>query len=306
MKAKLRPAKDIISTLPQNIIETILCHMHIRDAVRTSVLSKSWRYSWTRISKLVFDEDTFEDVTGSSYLSDLEGQADSWALGKCNFLSAIYQVLLMHRGPILRFTFHMEVDSNCFEIDQIILHLSRSNTVTELKLLLNRCCDETYVLPFSIYSLHRLTYLHLIYYKLICLPFSEYCKLLQSVYNYYDEHIPFIELLECLRLVEHLTIANEWIDMLFIETNPIKLEGYSDIRLEHLYELKIEYFANLSTELEFVKLILAKSPLLKKAKIVLNTKVTKDEVLRILLNSPSVSPVVEITVERRAAELKLT
>nr|GEZ00207.1 F-box/FBD/LRR-repeat protein At1g13570-like [Tanacetum cinerariifolium] len=41
-------------------------------------------------------------------------------------------------------------------------------------------------------------------------------------------------------------------------------KDYSDIWLEHLNELEIGKFANLKVELKFVKLILAKSPVLKK------------------------------------------
>ncbi|XVF43344.1 hypothetical protein PTKIN_Ptkin02bG0033000 [Pterospermum kingtungense] len=46
---------DIISNLPDNITEQILARLSIRDAVRTSVLSRNWRYRWTTIPHLVFD-----------------------------------------------------------------------------------------------------------------------------------------------------------------------------------------------------------------------------------------------------------
>nr|XP_043639685.1 F-box/FBD/LRR-repeat protein At1g13570-like [Erigeron canadensis] len=341
MTAKCR-TKDMISTLPQNIIETILCHLHVRDAVRTSVLSKNWRYSWTRIPKLVFVEDTFKELTaGSDQLSSLEQgivlqNPHNKILKKCKFLYVIYQVLLMHQGPILQFTLDIEACefARCLEIDQIILHLSRSNTVTELKLRLRSGDCDPYQLPLSIYSLHQLTDLHL----RGCL--SEYCKLLQSLSDFYHlGHIPLIEpLFERLRLIGHLTIANEWMDMCLTEDkvprklatslvhlkylsldmcficnlglpllafliksspnleiinllsrecciwnpNPVTLEDHSDIWLEHLYELKIEYVANLKTELEVVKLILAKSPVLKKARIVLDVKIAADGVPQVL------------------------
>ena len=65
-------------------------------------------------------------------------------------------------------------------------------------------------------------------------------------------------------------------------------------------DLEIDNFGNLKVELEFVKLILAKSPVLKKVKIFLLDNITKDEemtLLRILLRSPRASPLVEIIVE---------
>ncbi|KAM0058870.1 putative F-box-like domain superfamily protein [Helianthus debilis subsp. tardiflorus] len=45
---------DIITRIPQAIIETILCLLPIEGAARTSILSKEWRYRWTKIPKLVF------------------------------------------------------------------------------------------------------------------------------------------------------------------------------------------------------------------------------------------------------------
>lgn len=63
----------------------------------------------------------------------------------------------------------------------------------------------------------------------------------------------------------------------------------------------IEHFAYLKHEMEFVKFILAKSPMLLKVSIVLDGVVTKDEKLQmlgILLRSPHASPVVQISVDR--------
>ena len=61
-------------------------------------------------------------------------------------------------------------------------------------------------------------------------------------------------------------------------------------------------FGNREYELDFVKLILAKSPVLKKLRIFLYNKVNKDEELKIkeiLLCSPRASPAVEIIMETR-------
>lgn len=69
--------------------------------------------------------------------------------------------------------------------------------------------------------------------------------------------------------------------------------------MEHLNELMIKDFTNSTTELEFVKFILAKSPVLKKVRILLPCRITKDEeilMLRSLLRAPRTSPVAEIIV----------
>ncbi|GFZ16193.1 F-box/RNI-like superfamily protein [Actinidia rufa] len=48
--------RDLISDLPQSIIETILTKLPIRDTVRTSILSTKWRYKWANLTHIVFDD----------------------------------------------------------------------------------------------------------------------------------------------------------------------------------------------------------------------------------------------------------
>uniref|UniRef100_A0A165ABS8 F-box domain-containing protein n=1 Tax=Daucus carota subsp. sativus TaxID=79200 RepID=A0A165ABS8_DAUCS len=54
------PSTDIISELPGHLRETIVGFLPLEDAVRTSILSRKWRYCWTMIPNLIF-EDTFVD-----------------------------------------------------------------------------------------------------------------------------------------------------------------------------------------------------------------------------------------------------
>ncbi|GJY65609.1 F-box/FBD/LRR-repeat protein-like protein [Tanacetum coccineum] len=158
MKAS-RLSSDIISSLPPIIKETILCLLPIQEAVRTSVLSKEWRYSWTKMPKLVFNDRKFRISTELNRLSVMEQTFHNLSerktmSDKCKFFYAIYQVLLLHQGPILEFTLSMHgANYGCVEIDQMITHLSRKNTVTKLMLDLN----NSYRLPLSIFSLQQLT-----------------------------------------------------------------------------------------------------------------------------------------------------
>ncbi|KAJ1703783.1 hypothetical protein LUZ63_003562 [Rhynchospora breviuscula] len=46
---------DIICNLPECIKHKILVYLPIKEAVRTSILSKDWRYTWTAIPDLVID-----------------------------------------------------------------------------------------------------------------------------------------------------------------------------------------------------------------------------------------------------------
>ena len=47
---------DKLSNLPENIIDAIVMDLSLRDAVRTSILSKTWRYNWCRLSVLMLDQ----------------------------------------------------------------------------------------------------------------------------------------------------------------------------------------------------------------------------------------------------------
>ncbi|PHU22236.1 F-box/FBD/LRR-repeat protein [Capsicum chinense] len=49
------PLPDALSYLPDNIIDVILMCLPCKDAVRTSILSKKWRYHWCRLSELTLD-----------------------------------------------------------------------------------------------------------------------------------------------------------------------------------------------------------------------------------------------------------
>ena len=72
--------------------------------------------------------------------------------------------------------------------------------------------------------------------------------------------------------------------------------------MDHLKELEIVGFTCQKAEIEFVKLIFAKSPVLMKVKMILNKKITTNEELeikRILSGSPCVSPLAEMIVERQ-------
>ncbi|XP_071695479.1 F-box/FBD/LRR-repeat protein At1g13570-like [Rutidosis leptorrhynchoides] len=397
---------DRISALPPPIIETILCLLPIKVAVRTSILSREWKYRWTKIPKLSFKENAFKlSADGTDQLSILEKTFKFSHLGnvmirRCKFFNAINQVLLFHQGPLLEFSLSAFcLDSIkgeiCVELDQIISHLSRRNTVKIFSVDLNETSE--YRLPLSIFSLHQLTNLHL---HKGCMyrqpPFNGFrnltslylhdvkfstktllhlvssCPLLKSFTLFISEDdilgndvFSIADLLECLPVIEHL-ITCLWVsqcfsvdslpqelpiylvhlkylriddmclldsgglpllfflircspnleklelhihgdlatDSVFLEMlkdDPVTLERYSDIWLKNLNELKIDEFIDFKLYLEFVQLILANSPMLKKVSIRLFDEVTADEesnISRILLHSSRASGAAKLIVKR--------
>ncbi|KAK1355609.1 FBD domain-containing protein [Heracleum sosnowskyi] len=113
-----------ISVLPGNILEIILCFLPIRDAVRTSILSRNWRHCWTTVPNLVFNESII-----SPNLFDFS-VFHRQALKALQFVSVINKVLHLHNGPILKFSlsfpeFHCNAQIIHDYIDMWIPLLSR-------------------------------------------------------------------------------------------------------------------------------------------------------------------------------------
>ncbi|XP_052209110.1 F-box/FBD/LRR-repeat protein At1g13570-like [Diospyros lotus] len=134
---------DRISYLPSNVIEKILTCMPIDDSVRTSVLSKKWRYTWVTLPELVFDDAFYRKlrITSTNEL-----------------LLIIYQVLLLHRGPILKFKLHLSEWNRICAIDRLINFVS-NNGVQDFILHIFRYVH--YELPSSVFSCLQLEHLEL-------------------------------------------------------------------------------------------------------------------------------------------------
>lgn len=90
--------KDIVSKMPEDIQVAILGFLPLRDAVRTSILSRNWRYSWTMIRHVIFDEKFFESI------KEKLDQCHNPEWKALKFVSVINNVLLLHNSPILIFS----------------------------------------------------------------------------------------------------------------------------------------------------------------------------------------------------------
>ncbi|KAK9078990.1 hypothetical protein SSX86_000659 [Deinandra increscens subsp. villosa] len=380
MPARVYPKMDRISKLPPGIIETILCLLPIQEAVRTSILSREWRYQWITIPKLEFIQHWFEELLALEQTFSRPSKRKTMSIWREVFY-VIYQVLLMHQGPIHEFTLSIPADGSCLEIDHIILHLSKKNTVKILTINLS----GKYRLPLSFFSLHQLTELHLsgcILHKppssigfaslttldlqeiwgsekdllgflsccpllkrftlmtgggtiddkgdftiadlFECLPVIEYLSLFFFIYTCFAPHrlpkelpttlvhlkyvcmdyawfrhkysVPFLVLLiRSSPNLEKLKLEVSIDDFTFDESewSSFVLEDYSDVTLEHLNELEFINFSNEDNELVVVKLILAKSPVLKNVRILLWDELENEKKLQIpeiILSLPCASP----------------
>ncbi|KAJ0445105.1 putative F-box domain, FBD domain, F-box-like domain superfamily protein [Helianthus annuus] len=356
---------DIISTLPQNIIEDILTRMPLRSALRTSVLSKKWRYTWRGMPKLVFTNNMVTLPSNRSYRQ----------LNKYKLVNAIFHVLLFHNGPTI-IVFYCSVGELHMESEfaQILSYLARGNTVKQLFFIND---NRSYKLPVSFFSFQGLEFIHLqnctfeppltlnrfssltgiVLWKVdvsaqMLQQFLSNCPLLEFIsLNEHQKAIDsvaggntftFVNLLPCVPLIQVLNIREYYmkylctggmphklptslahlkdlfLDVCLVEQNEIssalclirsspvlerivfqmfdndKLpvrqtpanfldpDGYPDLKLDHLEMLEMYNYSNLPLEMEFVKLIMAKSPVLKKVQIELNDNVSVDEELKML------------------------
>ncbi|KAL7606549.1 hypothetical protein Lser_V15G15206 [Lactuca serriola] len=359
MKDHQRQSSDRISSLPDDIIEKILTFIPIRDALRTSVLSKRWRYCWTGMQKLVFD-DRLINVS-----------SDMGVVKKYKLVITIFHVLLLHKGPISELYIHISDEEIVNEIDQIILHLSRSKNIKKFIFEVYRY-DGYYKLPCSFFSLHGLEHLSLKYcvieipsmfngfsmlkslifvevdinatmlqrFLISCPLLEEFTWIGRYVTDFIgDNKCTFVDLFKCLPSVQAVNISRfynkdfyagvmsqklhtplVYLRILVLQvcfgkqdeisstlcvinsspnlekikfkmlryvgqtfnTSFLDPQDYSGLNLDHLRELEITNFHNYAPEMEFVKLIMAKSPLLKKARIELDNSISVDIEVKML------------------------
>ncbi|CAL5338510.1 unnamed protein product [Camellia sinensis] len=217
MKKMCGPTSDIITHLPDNVKEKILMSLPLQDAVRTSILSRKLRYMWARLPQLLFDDKFCRELIKNQ---------------KNKLVMTIYQVLLLHRGPILRFTLSLSGLEGCSEIDQLVLFVSNNGGVPKR-------------LPIT------LSHLKIIDLYAICFgEVNEVCT--------------------------HETTAIDHVLEL------LEIQDWSDVSLNQLREVEIRNLSGTRFELEFIKLLLAKSPMLETMLIEPDLEKVADKGLRIL------------------------
>lgn len=137
---------DLITELPQSIIETILTRLPVRDAVRTSALSTRWRYKWASMTHLSFDDRSTTHFPDRNYVQD-------------NIVEFITKFLFLHDGPIHKFSLCSSYLQSSPEIDQWILFVSRKG-VKELIIELGE--GEWFRAPSCVFSCKNLVTLELV------------------------------------------------------------------------------------------------------------------------------------------------
>ncbi|XP_059291062.1 F-box/FBD/LRR-repeat protein At1g13570-like isoform X4 [Lycium ferocissimum] len=236
---------DLLSNLPKNALDGILVRLPLREAVRTSILSKKWRYTWCKLPELTLDETLWETPADAGSLR----WGRDLTFVTSNFTKIMYHILTLHAGPITKFTLSINseyVDRK--ESHDIVKFFRSLSTIEHLHLeymWFSACLglDIPARLPFN---LNRVKHFSLRF-SLICLdevlctlclirsfPYLQYLKI--EIVGNHDEDIPALECLE----VEH----------------------FSDVTFNHLREVRLIMGTGSKPEMQLIKLLLAKSPLL--------------------------------------------
>lgn len=103
---KKKKSIDRISNLPSGVIDDILKRLSLHDAVRTSILSREWRYNWVTIPYLQLNR------RGKFYLKPHK------------FESFVDSILLQHKGTISRFAVELPENVSHNDIDRLLHFLS--------------------------------------------------------------------------------------------------------------------------------------------------------------------------------------
>uniref|UniRef100_A0A1S3ZDD3 F-box/FBD/LRR-repeat protein At1g13570-like n=1 Tax=Nicotiana tabacum TaxID=4097 RepID=A0A1S3ZDD3_TOBAC len=151
---------DIISDLPGNVIDCILGKMPIRDAIRTSILSKKWRLNYSTIPQLVFDDQFCKELVDFAN-KKCAPEFSEYEL-KYHLEEIISKSLMLHPGRIEKFKVCIPnfTTTSVPDVNKWILYLSRKNIKTiSLKYMTSIVHHK---LPPYFFSCLHLTYLKLL------------------------------------------------------------------------------------------------------------------------------------------------
>lgn len=138
---------DRISNLPWDVLDTILVHLPLKDAARTSILSSKWRNKWTSLSQFVFDDKCFSNT--------LLNKADRWG----EIMKIIRRVQTYHSGPIEKFKLAAYCCPNHLDLDQW-MHFLANKGIEEF-VLKEFYFIRRFKLPYCLFSCQQLSHLEL-------------------------------------------------------------------------------------------------------------------------------------------------
>ncbi|OMO52666.1 hypothetical protein CCACVL1_29125 [Corchorus capsularis] len=225
-----KPGKsDRISDLPWDVLNSIIVHLPLRDAARTSVLSRKWRHKWTSLSQFVIDDKCFPySLPDKARWGEVRRIFD--------------QVRSNHSGPIEKFKLAAYCHPDHSDLDEWIVFLTGKG-IKEL-ILQDFSFIRRFKLPSCLFSCPQL----------ICLELHGCIFKLPPTFRGFN----------CLKRLQltQVSIISETLDHL-IHSCPV-LERLTLLHIDHLAILRIHNpnLKYLKVDSEFEDLSLESSPLL--------------------------------------------
>ncbi|KAJ0100940.1 hypothetical protein Patl1_05019 [Pistacia atlantica] len=149
--------EDLIGKLPDHILLYVLSFLPIKDVLTTSVLSTRWRYLWTSISNIDFDQ------YSAGYMSGMKENIET------SFLDSMERVLKDHDPTCIR---KFSLVARCMGISSSRINswvsLALSREVQELQLDISS--ETPFVWPNSLFAAESLRILKLRIYSIFNVP----------------------------------------------------------------------------------------------------------------------------------------
>ncbi|XP_062004508.1 F-box/FBD/LRR-repeat protein At1g13570-like isoform X1 [Rosa rugosa] len=139
----LKMELDRLSSLPDDVTEKILERLPLKEAVRTSILSRKWRYKSEMLQTLVFHNNCVSTQTHPTY----------------SFVNIVDHVLLLHKAPIQTFQLSFNGKLATGDIDRWIFHLSRNPVIKQM--ILDNFEGDIYNIPSCLFSFQDIILLEL-------------------------------------------------------------------------------------------------------------------------------------------------
>lgn len=231
LPCKIEIEQDRLSNLPAHVIDQILSQLPIRDAVRTSVLSRKWRYKWATIPHLVFDN------------MCVVATSQDQIVVKNKLVNVVDHVLLLHNGPIYKFKLSHQDLLGVPDIDRWILHISRSSVK---EFILEIWKGQRYKVPSSLFFCQDLIHLEL--FNCLLKPPTTF-KGFRNLKSLDLQHITlsqdvFEKLILSCPMLERLTLMNfDGFSRLIVDAPNLQFFDiggvFEDVRFENTFHLSL-------------------------------------------------------------------
>uniref|UniRef100_A0A0E0GC40 F-box domain-containing protein n=1 Tax=Oryza nivara TaxID=4536 RepID=A0A0E0GC40_ORYNI len=141
--------QDRISQLPDDILLAILDGLNVRDAARTSLLSKRWRPLPTMISHLTIDVSDFDPKSMSSFSDDELGRINATVVKATKSILACRKSN-EHTISLLSMRFYLR-DDDCISFGHTVGHVMATQKVEMIEFTIltekddNQCIDDDFI-----------------------------------------------------------------------------------------------------------------------------------------------------------------